>query len=77
MNDSVCDPVLTCADSSSFEDGFFAGNEEKEWKIMNQVGNAIGDALLRDMRELRSILPDPAFLLWLEKVTMEEMPCWV
>ena len=62
MNDSVCDPVLTCADSSSFEDDFFAGNEEKEWKIMNQVGNAIGDALLRDMRELRSIPPRPRFL---------------
>ena len=35
---------------------FFDGDEDLEWQAMNKAGEGVGDALLRDMRELRTIL---------------------
>ena len=49
------DPVLSCPESLAFEKDFFNGDEEKEWMAMTQAGEGVGDTLLRDMRELRTI----------------------
>ena len=38
---------------------------------MNRAGEAVGDSLLRDMRELALFLIGPVFLCWLGKDTME------
>ena len=55
MNALPADPILSCEESLAFEKSFFNGDEEREWQAMNQAGESIGDSLLRDMRELRTI----------------------
>ena len=57
MNHLSTDPILSCEDSLAFERTFFGGDEEHEWQVMNRAGEGIGDAMLRDMRELRTIPP--------------------
>ncbi|MBP51993.1 MAG: NAD(P)H-hydrate dehydratase [Opitutae bacterium] len=61
------DPILTCSESLAFEKKYFQGQEEKEWEAMNQAGEAIGDHLLRDMRELRTIPHHPRILVLVGK----------
>ena len=56
------DPVLTCEQSLDFEQEFFESDTEKEWQMMTRAGEGIGDALLRDMRELRTIPHRPRIL---------------
>ena len=56
------DPVLSCEEALAFEKQYFAEPGRDEWMVMNQVGDAIGDALLRDMRELRTIPHRPRLL---------------
>ncbi len=67
MNSIPTDPVLSCESSISFEKQFFGGDEIKEWQIMTRAGQAIGDALLRDMRELRTISHRPNLLVLVGK----------
>lgn len=67
MNLLISDPILSCKESSSFERKFFRGQEEKEWEAMNRAGEAIGDCLLRDMRELRTIPHRPRILVLVGK----------
>ncbi len=62
MNDLPTDPILSSEESLSFEKKFFGGDEEREWQAMNQAGEGVGDALLRDMRELRTIPHRPRLL---------------
>ena len=57
------DPILSCKDSLAFEANYFAGDIEKEWQAMNLAGEGIGDSLLRDMRELRTIPHRPRLLV--------------
>jgi NAD(P)H-hydrate epimerase len=57
------DPILSCKDSLAFEANYFAGDLEKEWLVMNRAGEGIGDSLLRDMRELRTIPHRPRLLV--------------
>ena len=61
------DPVLSCEQALAFEKKYFAGDVHDEWAVMNQVGEAIGDALLRDMRELRTIPHRPRLLVLVGK----------
>lgn len=61
------DPVLSCEQALAFEKKYFAGDAQDEWAVMNQVGDAIGDALLRDMRELRTIPHRPRLLVLVGK----------
>ena len=67
------DPVLTCEQSLDFEQEFFESDLEQEWQMMTRAGEGIGDALLRDVRELE---PFPIVLgcwLSLAKDIMVEM----
>ena len=52
------DPILSCKEAIEFESRIFADDKDKEWQAMNRAGEAIGDSLLRDMRELRQYLID-------------------
>ena len=56
------DPVLSCEQSLDFEKKFFDFDMEREWQMMTRAGEKIGDALLRDMRELRTIPQRPKIL---------------
>ena len=67
MNALPADPILSCEESLAFEKSFFNGDEEREWQAMNQAGESIGDSLLRDMRELRTIPPRPRILVLVGK----------
>ena len=49
-------------ESLVFEKEFFGGDEEREWQAMNKAGEGVGDAFLRDMRELRTIPHRPRLL---------------
>ena len=49
------DPILSFSEAKEFEEGYFLGDDEKEWDVMNRAGEAVGDSALRDMRELRTI----------------------
>ena len=62
MKSFPADPILSCEESLAFEKDFFQGDEEHEWQVMTQAGEGVGDALLRDMRELRTIPPRPRIL---------------
>ena len=62
MKSIPSDPILTCEESLVFEKEFFGGDEEREWQAMNKAGEGVGDALLRDMRELRTIPHRPRLL---------------
>lgn len=62
MKEIPTDPVLSCPESLAFEKDFFNGDEEKEWMAMTQAGEGVGDTLLRDMRELRTIPHRPRIL---------------
>ena len=61
------DPVLSCEEALAFEADYFNGDEELEWKAMNQAGESLGDCLLRDMRELRTIPHRPRILVLVGK----------
>ena len=76
MNHLSTDPILSCEDSLAYERTFFGGDEEHEWQVMNRAGEGIGDAMLRDMRELRTIPPRPRILALVGKGTTVEMPYW-
>ena len=67
MNTLPADPILSCEESLAFEKSFFEGDEEREWKAMNQAGEALGDSFLRDMRELRTIPHHPRILVLVGK----------
>ena len=62
MSTLPTDPILSCEESLAFEKKYFGGDEELEWQAMTKAGEAVGDALLRDMRELRTIAPRPRIL---------------
>mgnify|MGYP001588295311 FL=1 len=66
MNIST-DPVLSCRQAVAFEKEFFSEDRRDEWTVMNEVGEAIGDTLLRDMRELRTIAHRPRLLVLVGK----------
>jgi len=44
-------PVLSCADSASFEAAYFKGDESAEWQAMNQAGKAVAGGILQDLTE--------------------------
>lgn len=67
MSSLPSDPVLSCADALAFESKYFDSNEELEWKAMKRAGEALGDSLLRDMRELRTIPHRPRILVLVGK----------
>ena len=62
MSTLPTDPILSCEASLAYEKKFFGGDEELEWQAMNKAGEGVGDALLRDMRELRTIPHRPRLL---------------
>ena len=57
------DPILSFSEAKEFEEGYFLGDDEKEWGVMNRAGEAVGDSALRDMRELRTIPHRPRILV--------------
>ena len=56
------DPILSCEECLTFEKKFFDGDQDLEWQAMNKAGEGVGDALLRDIRELRTIPHRPRVL---------------
>jgi NAD(P)H-hydrate epimerase len=60
-------PILSCKEALAFETKYFGGDQEREWRVMNQAGDALGDSLLRDMRELRTIPHRPRILVLVGK----------
>ena len=67
MKDLPLDPILSCEEALAFEAGYFNGDEELEWQAMNKAGESLGDSLLRDMRELRTIPHRPRILVLVGK----------
>ena len=67
MNDLLIDPILSCEEARALEAELLGGNEDNEWQAMNRVGEALGDSLLRDMRELRTIPHRPRILVFVGK----------
>lgn len=67
MKNLPLDPILSCEEALAFEAGYFNGDEELEWQAMNQAGELLGDSLLRDMRELRTIPHRPRILVLVGK----------
>ena len=67
MSNLPSDPVLSFAEALAFESEYFGSNEELEWEAMNRAGDALGDSLLRDMRELRTIPHRPRILVLVGK----------
>ena len=67
MNSLPSDPILSCEEALAFESNYFNGDQEREWEAMNQAGDALGDGLLRDMRELRTIPHRPRILVLVGK----------
>jgi len=67
MKDLPVDPIFSCEEALAFEADYFNGDEELEWKAMNQAGESLGDCLLRDMRELRTIPHRPRILVLVGK----------
>ena len=61
------DPILSCKEAIEFESRIFADDADREWQAMNRAGEAIGDSLLRDMRELRTIPHRPRILVLVGK----------
>ena len=48
----VAPPILTCAEAKEFEATYFAGDEAREWRAMQQAGCAVADGILRDYEEI-------------------------
>ena len=48
------DPVLSRSQSLAFEKEFFKGDEEREWQVMNQAGEAIAESMRFDLGDFRS-----------------------
>ena len=46
------DPILSCEEARQLESNLFAGEEGKEWGAMQQAGQAVGSAVLRDSQEM-------------------------
>lgn len=67
MNSLPCDPILTCEEALAFERDYFQEDQDREWEAMNRAGEALGDSLLRDMKELRTIPPRPRILVLVGK----------
>ena len=67
MKNIPIDPILSCQEALSFESNYFGGDLEREWEVMNRAGEAVGDSLLRDMRELRTIPHRPRILVLVGK----------
>ena len=67
MTNLPIDPILGCEEAVSFESKLFKGDMESEWQAMNRAGEAVGDSLLRDMRELRTIPHRPRILILVGK----------
>jgi hydroxyethylthiazole kinase-like uncharacterized protein yjeF len=67
MNKLPIDPILSCEEALSFESNYFVGDLDREWEAMNRAGEAVGDSLLRDMRELRTIPHRPRILVLVGK----------
>lgn len=51
---SVAHPILTCAEARALEKSLFGRNETAEWAAMNQAGQAVAAAVLRDFAEIGS-----------------------
>jgi NAD(P)H-hydrate epimerase len=45
-------PILTCAETGTFEKQLFNGREELEWPAMQAAGRAVASAVLDDFREI-------------------------
>lgn len=45
-------PILTCAEAKEFEAAYFAGDEARAWRAMQQAGRAVADGILRDYEEI-------------------------
>ena len=67
MNSLPSDPILTCEEALALEHDYFKEDQDREWEVMNRAGEALGDSLLRDMRELRTIPPRPRILVLVGK----------
>lgn len=63
MSEVSSDPILSCAEALAYEGNLFRGDPEQEWNAMNRAGEAVADAALRDMRELRTIPHRPRLLV--------------
>ncbi len=50
-------PILSCEEARAFEAKRFAGDEVKEWPAMQQAGQAIAKAALRDFEEIGGFPP--------------------
>ena len=55
-------PILSCTETLALEKEILGDDEAKTWSAMNTAGRGIGDAILRDFRELAP-LPQNARLL--------------
>ncbi|MBP7142606.1 MAG: NAD(P)H-hydrate dehydratase [Opitutaceae bacterium] len=61
------EPVLTCQEAGGFEEGFFQGDEEKEWQAMQRAGRLLADAMTGDAGEIGGWGRNPRFLVLVGK----------
>ena len=66
------DPVLSRSQSLAFEKEFFKGDEEREWQVMNQAGEAIAESMRFDLGDFRSPERGGACSFWWARDTTEE-----
>lgn len=45
-------PILTCPEARAFEETYLAGDEGREWKVMQQAGRGVAAGVLRDFEEI-------------------------
>jgi NAD(P)H-hydrate epimerase len=48
----VAHPLLTCAETKTFEASLLGGDEMREWAAMQQAGRAVAEAVLLDFEEI-------------------------
>ncbi len=63
MSELISHPILSPQESICLENEFFRNDEGLQWEVINRAGNALADAALRDMRELRTIPHQPRLLV--------------
>ena len=53
------DPILSFSEAKEFEEGYFLGDDEKEWGVMNRAGEAVGDSALQTCGNFEPFPIDP------------------
>ena len=62
-----CPPILSCDEARALESGLFRGDEVREWAAMQQAGQAIAAAVMKDAEEIGGLPPAARLLVLVGK----------